>query len=313
MAYLVTGGTGFVGARVAEQLVERGEDVVIFDYAPMPERIADFADAVTLVRGDVRQVEQLARVFVEHDVEGVAHLASALTGTCDEEPPMAMGINVVGTANILELASVHDVDRVVFASSLAAYGYVDYDEDVTVDEESPRWPNNLYGSTKVLKEDMGEHYAERDDMSVIGLRFAAVFGPGRAGGTPVVHLQDLFEKPARGESVTVTGVDLEMNWVYVDDAGASVVQALDVNHDGFDVFNVRDRFVPIQEVASLVEEVVPDADITKVAEPDTDHYPYGTHPRLDDEKMREELGFSPDVGLEAGVETYVETVRADEA
>lgn len=311
MAYLVTGGTGFIGARVAQQLVERGEDVVIFDYAPAPERIEDVADQVTLLRGDVRQVEQLARIFVEYDIEGVAHLASALTGTCDDEPPMAMGINAVGSANIFDLASTHGVDRVVFASSLAAYGYVDYDAEVTVDEESPRWPNNLYGSTKVLKEDMGRHYAERDDMSIFGLRFGAVFGPGRAGGTPVVHLQDLFEKPARGEPVTVTGADLRMNWVYVEDAAGSVVQALDVDREGYDAFNVRDRFISVGDVAGLVEDVVPDADITTVVEPDEDHYPYGTHPKLDDTKMREELGFEPDVGIATGIEDYVAAVRAE--
>ncbi|MFC5973992.1 NAD-dependent epimerase/dehydratase family protein [Halomarina salina] len=305
MAYLITGGTGFLGARVAHRLVSRGEDVVLFDYAPVRDRITGIEDDVTLVRGDIRQVEQLARVFVEHDVTSIAHLASALTGTCSDQPPLAMSINAVGSANVLELASIHDVNRVVFASSLAAYGYVEYDEEREVDEKSPRWPNNLYGSTKVLKEDMGRHYAAENDMNVFGLRFGAIVGPGRAGGTPVVHLQDLFENPATGKPVTVTGAELKMNWLYVKDAAASIIQALDVSQQGFDMFNVRDRFMSVRAVAGLVAENVPDADITVVSEPDEDHYPYGTHPKLDDTKMREVLGFTPEVGLESGIQEYV--------
>lgn len=312
MAYLVTGGTGFIGARVTRHLVDIGEEVVAFDVQPTPERIANVAEEVTIVRGDIRQVDQLARVFVDHEIDGVAHLAAALTGTCNQEPPMAMAINAVGTANILELADVHGVDAVALASSVAAPGYIDFEEEQTVDADSPRRPSNLYGSTKVLAEDLGEHYADRNGLTVAALRFGSIFGPGRAGGTPVVHLQDLFEKPASGESVTVTGADLRMNWLYVEDAAASVVRALTADREGYDAFNVRDRFASIREMANLVESAVPDADITVVDEPDPAHYPYGTHPKFKMEKTRTVLGFQPEIGIDQGVAEYIEAVSSCE-
>ena len=137
---LVTGGTGFLGSYVAEDLVGAGHDVVAYDLSTDDRILAKLgvADEVTIRRGDVSEATDVVRAVRETGATHVVHLAALLTNTARENPRSALDVNVVGTNNVLEAARTFDdqVDRVAWASSAAVYAppynydtrFVDEDE-----------------------------------------------------------------------------------------------------------------------------------------------------------------------------------------
>jgi len=298
--YLITGGTGFIGAHVARRLVERGREVVLFDVAPREDRVADVRDDVTIVQGDIRRPEQLARVFETHDIDRVCHLASLLGAESEEDPPRSIGINVEGTSYVYDLAATHGVERFVNTSSIAVYGYHPPAAVERVTEEAPRRPNILYASCKLVNEDLGKRYAE-SGMTVSTVRFGSVFGPGRDTGASGFTTA-IVEKPARGDPVTVPGIG-EPNWVYVEDAAAGVVHLAEERGDGgYEEYNLASEIAPLRRAADLVRDRIPDADITITdAQPET--LP-GVWMRMDTSKL-EAAGFTPAYDLEAGIEAHL--------
>lgn len=310
MAYLITGGTGFVGSHAAEQLVERGRDVVLYDYAPDSDRIARFEDDVTVAQGDIRRPDKLARVFREHDIDRVIHTAYLLGGISKRDPVAATEVNGLGTTYVYDLAATFDVERVVNASSIAVYGYVDADEDVEVNENSPRNADTVYGSCKVFNEDMGRHYADEHGMTVTSMRFGSVFGAGRESGASK-FASDLIEKPVRGDSVSIPGKYREPNWLYVKDAAASLVHAAEHRSDGYDVFNVRTGIESIDSVADIVRDEIPDADIELETELSSEFFSGNWNwVKMNVEKAERELGFTPQYTVESAVLDHIESIRS---
>lgn len=304
VTYLITGGTGFIGSVLASKLIDRGEDVVLFDYEPNEERLA-VADDVTIVRGDVRRAETLARVFADHDVDRVVHLASLLGAGSELDPPLSVDINVHGTALVLDLAAAHGVDRVVNASSVAVFGYHDPTEVADVDESSPRRPNTIYGSCKSINEDICQRYTE-DGMTITSLRFGSVYGPGRDAGASAFTTA-LIERPTRGEPVTVPGVG-SPNWLYVEDAADGLLHAAESRDDGtYENYNLHGEIGSIETAADIVKELVPAADITT-----TDQAPGalpGVWMRMETSKIRDELGFEPAYDLRSGIGAHLSALE----
>ena len=122
MAILITGGTGFLGAGLARKLLERGEDVVLFDVFPRLERIPDIKDKVKVIQGDLKVWPEVLNAVKDNKVEGVFHLGAMLSLPSEENPWASFQTNVAGTMYILEAARLFGVERTVFASSGATYG-----------------------------------------------------------------------------------------------------------------------------------------------------------------------------------------------
>ena len=132
---LVTGGAGFIGSHLVDALLARGEHVVCLDnfndyYEPATKRdnvAASLSDeAYTLVEGDIRDAELVARIFDEHSIELVAHLA-AMAGVrySVERAPLYVEVNVQGTVNLLDAARKYEVQNFIFASTSSIYGRTD--------------------------------------------------------------------------------------------------------------------------------------------------------------------------------------------
>src|SRR5262244_4500812 len=125
MTTLITGGTGLIGAALADQLLANGERVVLFDVALPEARVAPlrrYGDRLELARGDVQAVAELISTIRAHEVTAVVHLAYVLGAVGNAEPERATRINMLGTVNALEAARLAGVSRVLLASSIAVYG-----------------------------------------------------------------------------------------------------------------------------------------------------------------------------------------------
>jgi UDP-glucose 4-epimerase len=307
MTVLVTGGTGFIGAFVAQDLVDHGHDIVAFDVSTDPERLETLgvAEDVEVVRGDVTDATDVFRACREHDVERVVHLAALLTNTAADDPRAALEVNVLGTNNVFEAARTLDIERVAWASSAAVYAPPEnYDHDVT--EDDLVYPDTLYGATKEYNEHQARAY-EDFDVSHVGLRPTVAYGPYRETGGSA-FLVDLVEKPALGESFSVEYGDQQIDWQYVRDVAQAFRLAAFADESSLSqrVYNVAGETTTIREAAEVVESVVSGADVEVL---DEGELPWTQS--LDTAAAERDLGYEPAYDLEAGVREYVDILREE--
>jgi nucleoside-diphosphate-sugar epimerase len=173
--YLVTGGAGFIGSHIAEELVAKGFFVRIVDnfLTGKEENIAPFLDAIELVRGDIRDLE-LCREAVK-DMDYVLHQAALPSVPRSvEDPSLTNAINIEGTLNILVASKDASVRKVVFASSSSVYGD---DEHLPKKESLMGNPLSPYAVTKLAGEKYCQIFSEIYGLPTVCLRYFNVFGP----------------------------------------------------------------------------------------------------------------------------------------
>ena len=172
--YLVTGGAGFIGSSIARALIARGDGVRIVDNFSTGKRenIADLAEHIELLEGDIRDDKLLARAMA--GVEVVFHEAAiASVPASMAEPLENHAVNATGTMRVLESARRAGVRRVLYAASSAAYG----DEPGLPKVETMRpAPISPYGATKLAGEVAMQVYARAFGLETVCLRYFNVFG-----------------------------------------------------------------------------------------------------------------------------------------
>ncbi|WP_420917912.1 SDR family NAD(P)-dependent oxidoreductase [Pyrodictium abyssi] len=235
---LVTGGSGFIGSHTVERLVEQGYTVIVVDnyYAGSPERLSSIPrERLVLVEADVSDWrgfwERVSRIARPGDIAGIVHLA-ALVSIVEvmEKPWLGIDVNVKGTLNVLELARRLDVERVVFASSVAVYGEPKY---LPIDEEHPLEPANLYGETKLMGERLLWRYQRDYGLKPIALRYFNVYGPGMRGGPYAGVVHKFITTLLEGGTPAIYGDgEQTRDFVYVGDVAEANWKALETGYVG---------------------------------------------------------------------------------
>jgi len=308
---LVTGGTGFLGSYVAEDLLAEGHDVVAYDLSTDDRILAKLGVAgdVTIRRGDVTDPTDVVRAVRETGATRVVHLAALLTNAARENPRSALDVNVVGTNNVLEAARILDdqLERVAWASSAAVYAPPDNYEAEFVDEADLVYPDTLYGASKTYNEHQSRVYGEDYGVSHAGLRPTVAYGPYRETGGSA-FLANIVEKPALGESFSVEYGDQVIDWQHARDIAqafrrAAFVPEADLRQR---VYNVRGELATISEAADVVRKILPDADLEVTEGGDL---PWTQN--LDMTAAQRDLGYEVAYDLETGFRSYIDTLREE--
>jgi len=305
MTVMVTGGSGHVGAYVLNELIERGETPLSFDIEAPPKELGDKAK---FFRGDVSSVTDLLSAIKENKVTRIIHLACLLTASSQQYPVKAYHINIGGTLNVLESARIMDVERVVYSSSLAAYGPTP--EGQPVPENHPKEPTSIYGATKLFNESLLSAYNRDSNIDFIALRWPVVWGPSlesqndgssyHASG----KFSDIIENPVRGEEAVFPCGSQEYDLLYVKDAAHSLVLALFADGLQHRIFNIGcGCLISIQELAGMVKQYVPDA-LIKIEEGE-DYFTVPCQGHLDISLAKDELGYEPEFPPLKAVRDYM--------
>jgi UDP-glucose 4-epimerase len=207
MTWLITGGAGYIGAHVARAMTEAGERVVALDdlSAGVPERLPD---EIPLVTGSTMDADLLKRVFVEHGVTGVVHLAARKqVAESVAQPTRYYRENVGGLATLLEAAAGAGIERFLFSSSAAVYGNPDVD---LITEDTPCAPVNPYGETKLAGEWLVRAAGQAHGMATVCLRYFNVAGAAAPllSDTGVFNIVPMvFDRLTRSEAPRIFGDD----------------------------------------------------------------------------------------------------------
>ncbi|WP_255191410.1 NAD-dependent epimerase/dehydratase family protein [Natronobeatus ordinarius] len=308
---LVTGGTGFIGSYVVQDLLEQGHDAVAYDLSTDTSILEELgvAEETEVWRGDVSDPTDVIRAVKETGSTRIIHLAALLTTTAREQPRLAAKVNILGTNNVFEAARTLDdqVERVAWASSAAVYAPPKNYDAEWVDETELVYPDTLYGANKEYNEHQARVYHEDYGLDHVGLRPTVAYGPYRETGGSA-FLANIIEKPALGESYSVEYGDQYVDWQHVEDIAQAFRKAAFVPEADLTqrIYNVRGVLATVREAAETVESIVPDADI-EVS--DEGELPWTQN--LDMTKAQEDLGYDVEYDLESGFRKYINVLRED--
>lgn len=215
---LVTGGAGFIGSHLSDRLLADGFDVTVLDNLATGLRDNVSADAA-FVEGDVGDRAVVDEVFAGGQFDAVFHIAGqASIRLSFSEPEVDLRTNVVGTVNVLRGCLDTGVRRLVYASSMTAYGEPD---QVPTPEAAPCVPVSYYGVTKYAAERYVHVTGARPDadLHVTSLRMFNVYGPRQSITNPYQGVLAIFTgNVLRGEPMTIHGDGQQTrDFVYIDD------------------------------------------------------------------------------------------------
>lgn len=288
--YLVTGGAGFIGTNLVEQLVAAGQNVLVVDdlSAGNKERLPA---AAAFHQVDIRDTKTLTALCAGVDV--VVHLAALPRVQFSIEDPLSThDVNVTGTLSVLEAARAAGVRRVVYAASSSAYGD---QETLPLATDLPPQPKSPYAFHKYAGEVMAKLWSDLYGLETVSLRFFNVYGPHLDPDGPYALVIGRFLKLAsQGEPLTITGDgEQTRDFTHVADVVAAVIKAATSSNVGHgEVLNIgAGKQTSINELAKMIGgaiEYVPPRIEPK-------------HTLADISKTIELLDWRPQVTIEAGV------------
>lgn len=188
MAILVTGGAGYIGSVVVEDLLNRGEKVIVLDNLTYGHKQAVSEDAV-LYSGDIGDEALVSEILQNHEIEACMHFSAfAYVGESVENPKIYYQNNVEQTLRLLDTLLEHQVKRFVFSSTCATYGEP---QQVPIGESHPQSPANPYGWSKFMVEKVLESYDAAYGLKYVALRYFNACGATERCGEhhdPETHL-----------------------------------------------------------------------------------------------------------------------------
>ena len=313
MNFLVTGGAGFIGSHVCEQLLRDGHRVWAFDdlndfYDPRTKRrnlgeIEAPGKPFEFVQGDVVDAAGLRALCSSVKFDQVIHLAArAGVRPSLEQPALYQRVNVEGTVNVLEAARMSGVKKIILASSSSVYGV---NAKVPFSESDPIFSAvSPYAASKLACEALGHTWHHVYKMDVAMLRFFTVYGPRQRPDLAIHKFTRLIDE---GRPIPVFGDgSTARDHTHITDILQGIM-ACTQREFGFEIFNLGEsRTVKLCDLISLIEKA-----LGKKAIVDRQPLQPGDVPitYADISKARAKLGYNPRVKVEEGIHLFVDWFR----
>ena len=304
--YFITGAQGCIGSWVVKALIERGDEVVVFDRSDNSSRLRAIMDADDLARvrfisGDITEGDAVLSALSNSGAERVIHLAGLQVPTCKADPVAGALVNVVGTLNVFEAVRTIGIKGMVYASSAAVYGMNDDDE--ALDESAQCEPTTHYGVFKRTNEGNARVYFLDHGIDSVGLRPLTVYGVNRDTG--------LTSDPTKAMKAAVLGRPFHIrfsgatDFQYVADTAAAFISCADQMPEGAHVFNLHGETVPVERVTKLINQRASNGDLITFGGP-----PIPIAAAMDDTAIRKVMTALPSTPLDVGVRETMDRFAA---
>lgn len=310
MKMLITGGAGFVGSHLCEKYVKEGHTVLCLDNFMTGNlmnirHLLDFRN-FKLIKGDIRDYGLLEKLMPGVDV--VFHLAAQIhVDRSYIEPQLTYEVNVMGTQNILETARIHDVKKIIVASTSEVYGSAEY---APIDENHPLNAPHPYGASKIAVDRMCYAYIHTYGMNINITRLFNLYGPrqkdiGYGGVISIFTRRVLSNIPP-----IIYGEGLQTrDYTYISDAVKAYDLILNHNEPIKEPLNFGNGTeLSILEIANMIIDLCGKSETIK---------PVHVEPRIgevkrlisDSTKAKNLLGWKPEYNLEGGLKSFVQWYR----
>lgn len=300
MNIMVTGGRGFLGRYIVDQLLDEGHTVINYSR----DMQVPFKNPKNMfVFGELYDIPRIMTVLKEYKVDRIIHTAAQSNPIVSLDVPYAtVEANIMGTIAILEAARLTGVKRVVLYSSEAAYGNTGT-EIITL--ETPLIPRTPYGVTKAATEMFGRSYNYSFGLDCVSIRLGQVYGPGRLMEETVRNAVKaaLGGKLFRLES----GRQQRLHLIHVKDAADFSIKACFAERiNEMAVYHATGGGHPtFGEVLDILEEIIPEAKF-EVGDGDLG---FEIHGMMDLTESKKDLGYEPKIDLATGLTEYVNWLK----
>jgi len=299
--YLVTGGAGFIGSNIAKTLEAQGHEVTVLDDFT---KNGNFKNLLGF-KGDVIAADLFQFVPQDMYFDAIFHEA-AITDTTVMDQKAMMEQNVEAFKNLLNFAADNGIKKVIYASSAATYG----NGPVPNVETQPTHPENVYGFSKAIMDNVARQFAEdNNDMTIIGLRYFNVYGPGEYfKGKMASMVFQLYNQMKQGKRPRVFKFgEQQRDFVYVKDIVKINLCALNNGKEN-GVYNAATG-IP-RDYNDIIKCLNKEMGTNLEPEYIDNPYPFfQLKMQADMTKSKEKLGYTPDYTLEAGIADYVKILE----
>jgi UDP-glucose 4-epimerase len=313
--FVITGGASLIGSHVADRLLAEGADeVVLLDNFSLgtPETVSHLSGdgRVRLVKGDILRVGELFDAFTAAD--GVFAIAGFLTLPLSQNPPLGLAVNVEGQVNVFEACRYAGVKKVVFSSSIAAYGEPPDDPgtDTVIDETFPAnlasyQPGSmLYSCTKLIGEALCKLYSQKHGVDAVALRYSTVYGERQHyRGVNALYIIQNYDRIRRGERPILPGDGSEVHdYIHVADVARANVMAMASEVTG-EVFNVVSGVeTTVKRIAEILLDIA-GSELKPEYADEMGAIKATSSPslKLSREKIKDAIGWEPEVSVEDGI------------
>ena len=306
---MITGGAGFVGSFVLEELLKEDvEEVVILDNffrgskANIESALSD--RRVKLIEGDIRDIERLDVLMAPCDL--CFHLAALRITHCAAEPRQALEVMYDGMFNVLEACVKHKIEKLVIASSASIYGQADLFP--TKEEHHPYNNQTLYGAAKMANELMCRSFYHMYGLPFIALRYFNIYGPRMdTYGKYTEVLIKWYHLIKQGKSPLIFGDGKQsMDFIYVEDIAKATLNAMktDRHNDAYNVASGEETNLE-QLCRALLEAMESKLEPEYVVLPEERKKVEVQRRKADISKTKNEIDFESSVSLKEGLKRLV--------
>ncbi len=307
---LVTGASGQIGTELVPALRQRfGDDNVVASgiRTQPPFNHADDGPHLFI---DVRYKKQIEEAVYLYDIDTIYHLASILSALGEKNPNLAYEVNMQGFYNVLEVARERELERVMWPSSIAAFG-PDTPLENTPNDTIMR-PRTMYGVTKVAGELLAQYYFHKYKVDTRVVRFPGIISsemlPG--GGTTDYAVEIYYEAVKKGFYQCFVREDTVLPFMYMPDAIKGLIDLAEATDSSLHhrVFNLTAMSFSAGELATSIKQLIPE--FTIEYKPDYRQAIADSWPRsLDDSLARAEWGWKPEFDLHGMTRDMIEKLQ----
>jgi UDP-glucose 4-epimerase len=290
MKVLVTGGAGFIGARLVKKLLDAGHEAVVFSRRPYLGE-ASQSGKVQVVSGDLRDFPDTLKALEKAEADCVVHLAYALTAEGEANPHWAVQVNVMGTNNLFEACRFCGVKRVIFGSSIAAYATPAMYGDRPINEYEPLLRSgSIYGTSKAFNEFMAAKYEAKYGIEIPCVRISAVYGSGREARGVTAWTSKMVEAAVNGRPFMIPIRSNQLaNFIYVDDSAVQLLRLVLKDVPQYRIYNSGGVTATPRDFLQVIKKYIPDADIQFDEKAPQWPYPFN----IDGSRLEQEITYKP--------------------
>lgn len=303
MKILVTGGAGFIGSHLADKLIKKGNEVFIIDNLSTGSE-KNINKNAKFYKADIVEKEKIEKIILDEKPDVIFHLAAQINvRKSTEDPVFDLNVNVIGTINLIDsfLKTGKQDKKFIFASTGGAiYGECNI---IPTPETVEPFPLSPYGISKLTVEKFLNYYKEFKGLRYVSLRLGNVYGPRQNPYAEAGVVAIFTNKMLKGEKPVIFGDGNQTrDFIYVDDVVNAFILTMEKDADG--IYNVgTEKETSVNEIFELIKKYT-GSDVEKI---------YGEEKEgdirrscLSTEKIKRELGWKPEYGIENGLKKTVE-------